>query len=84
MNRPLMGDSAYAIYHALKNCMWLQTGSIQQIIDIMRSHKLGLASFPRVSVALKSLVKRGFVETYTGTNPHSGKENDTLYRTVPE
>ncbi|MEK3838208.1 hypothetical protein [Paenibacillus sp. FSL R7-0128] len=79
MNRPLMGDSSYAVYYALKAGLSHGTGNFDQIIAALKCNNMGIKII-ETNNNLQNLISCGFVTEYIGKNPHNGKENDTLYR----
>lgn len=79
MNRPLMGDSAYPVYYALKAGLSHGTGNFNQILAALKCNNMGI-KLAEINDNLQSLILRGFVEEYMGKNPHTGVDNDTLYR----
>ncbi|MGN7765344.1 hypothetical protein [Paenibacillus sp. 22594] len=79
MNRPLMGDSSYPVYYALKAGLSHSIGNFNQILAALKCNNMGIKT-SEINENLQNLILRGFVEEYTGKNPHTGLENDTLYR----
>ncbi|WP_145052783.1 hypothetical protein [Paenibacillus xylanexedens] len=77
------GNVHYATYYTLKDCITHQTANARQIMNIRSAMNLGRMSPREIERNLTFLIDQGYVEKLVGTNPHTGVENETLYRVIP-